>query len=220
MDFNVVRARPYGPCDDGHLYPNLDRSTKRLLLEQADGPSPTILPLMGLNIYRHTGMNGAQWTGVAELSELEMEITDARVGFRVKKMHSSGWGIGPIGMLFWAGSAMRARSKNNRGTIAGHLRYEWLRNVGFNSGRMGSTIWLDAPIISGQLVRAEAVLSFRHDAEAHARNIFDKAVAERLRSQDHDAVQLDLDRAQAFHNRPNAVIGGPRPIGSPRVPQG
>lgn len=132
MAFNILTIRT-ADDEDGSMYPVLGDERSPIELERLDGSH--ILPATATALEVNHGKKDG-----AKVSEIKADvlITDARVAVACAKFDKGGgWtGFGTgfvVAMGINAVSKARAAHRRRGKMLVGHVRYPWLRSVGFTT---------------------------------------------------------------------------------------
>jgi hypothetical protein len=135
MTFNLLAVRSSDE-DDDRLYPVPTLSRPPVLL---DG-SGTALRAEGLSVYEQVAGGSRQLLKLPDV-EVDVTVTNARVALTCVKYDKGGGfvglGAGGLAVSAVANGVSRARAAHRRSgkALVGHVRYPWLRIVGFSPRR-------------------------------------------------------------------------------------
>lgn len=213
MAFPVVM--PIGAAEDlGGYFPVLSASLE-VLPDPADGSQSDQL-VVG-NMITVERQAGERWQRAVHADDikLELRLTAARAVFYCKKWTSGGF-IGsadPLGLVVAAVTATvsaASAAKRRKGTaLAGHLRYEWIRAVGW-TGQGFSTINGIYLLVDDQTTSPHALtrvtLKFKalRSSQAVAWDVVQRVIAHRIASG--AATQAELD--PIVQAGPSLKVGG------------
>jgi len=216
MVFPVVL--PLGPSEDLDTYFPVLSQALEVMPDSADGSQSE--QLLVANMITVERQAGDRWTRAVHADDikLELRLTAGRVVFFCKKWTSGGF-IGsadPLGLVVAAVTATvsaAAAAKRRKGTaLAGHLRYEWIRSVGWTAQGWSTIngIYLlieDRSSEPAALTRVTVKFKAVRSSQAIAWDIAQRVIAQRVAASAHDPGALaDLERT--VHAGPSPKVGG------------
>jgi hypothetical protein len=147
MSFNILTIRT-AEFDDGALYPVLGDAGSPIELEQLDGADVQRLVATALEV--HEVVDG-KLRSVVKVPDIKAHflITDARIAIACEKYDKGGGWVGTslavpvLNAISYARAAARRRGK----MLVGHVRYPWLKSIGFSS----KTNWLTSEALRLQV---------------------------------------------------------------------
>ena len=219
MSFNVMAVRT-GEAEDGRMYPVLGDERSLVELEPSDGDQNTTVVATSISV-RH--LDGSNLRAILNLTDIKAEvtITDARIIVACEKYTKGGGWIGfggaGIAVALAANAVSKARAAHRRKgkVLVGHVRYPWLRTVGFSAKTgWGTNESLRIGLADGTKRSLYLDLRLPRDIEAAAvaQAIARRTADYRLRfetdgmSDEHQAGYRDLSQAQRLSAVPKKFV--------------
>lgn len=131
MTYNILTLRT-AEFDDGALYPVLGDERNEIEFESWDGADVKTLHATSLTVSRAIGSSLSREVGISDI-KASVFVTDARVAVACTKYDKGGgWrgaslAVPVLNLASMARAAARRRGK----MLVGHVRYPWLKAVGF-----------------------------------------------------------------------------------------
>ena len=210
-DYRAVNVMEYGSHGWSYVYPNIDQNG-RILADAADHGIGTPVIVKTITVKRlPKGAKSYEQSIRAQDIYMEMYVTDARVIFLCDKYDKGGSWYGGLTALALNAVERGVASARTKGkTLAGHIRYEWLkyvmyvRKTGVLSDEQMRFVYKDR---AGTAWQIDVVLDKHVDSSIVANDIMHRAAALRKAMRDDDDVITQESRDfYTQHAHPAAKI--------------
>ena len=209
--YRAVNVMEYGSHGWSYVYPNIDENG-RILADAADHGIGTPVTVKTITVKKlPKGAKSYEQSIRAQDIYMELYVTDARIIFLCDKYDKGGSWYGGLTALALNAVERGVASARTKGkTLAGHIRYEWLkyvmyvRKTGVLSDEQMRFVYKDRAGTSWQI---DVVLDKRVDSSMVANDIMHRAAALRKAMRDEDGVITQESRDFfAQHAHPAAKI--------------